>query len=460
MNAQMRVVFLGLVVSMLSTHLAAPLAAQMSPQHFAWVDSVLRSNHAVRAVNLTPSDQQFMGSPMPGLSGVVRSLRSSSRSENVNKTVDGLLAEVQPLQQAGNNSEVRRKLMHAWTLLQRKSWDSKAEFGASLSLRGAPAVLDLSKPLAGQLIQTFPARPESSSALRLRLSVGEFALDDTGLLIDNPKIVKSLGTFNGVSNDLTARPFPFSASLAGVPEGVYRLIVEVLDGDVSVGTTVTTVWFVRDMEARRVQIEKQLAGVQRHDSAKATIRYPFELAERINSAKHERSFFDFAGQIQRSVELTQALAGGKDPVARAKGYQTRHYSFSEAKEIVPYRLYVPTNWDGVTKLPMVTLLHGANEDERDMLERDGGFFQRIAERRGYILVAPIGYRINGAYGTLRFATNTPNAETIQMTEFSEKDVMNVTELVAKEYDVDRSRMYIMGQSMGGRGTQYLGRGLP
>ena len=103
---------------------------------------------------------------------------------------------------------------------------------------------------------------------------------------------------------------------------------------------------------------------------------------------------------------------------------------------------------------MVTILHGANEDERDMLERDDHFFQRIAERRGYILVAPVGYRVNGAYGT---GANPTNPQATRMTELSEKDVMNVTDIVAKEYDVDRSRMYLMGQSLGGRGTLFLGQ---
>jgi hypothetical protein len=56
-----------------------------------------------------------------------------------------------------------------------------------------------------------------------------------------------------------------------------------------------------------------------------------------------------------------------------------------------------------------------------MLERDDHFFQRIAERRGYILVAPVGYRVNGAYGT---GANPINPQATRMTELSEKDVMN------------------------------------
>jgi predicted peptidase len=42
-------------------------------------------------------------------------------------------------------------------------------------------------------------------------------------------------------------------------------------------------------------------------------------------------------------------------------------------------------------------------------------------------------------------------------ELSEKDVMNVLAIVEKEYAIDPSRVYLMGHSMGGMGTWYLGQ---
>jgi len=39
---------------------------------------------------------------------------------------------------------------------------------------------------------------------------------------------------------------------------------------------------------------------------------------------------------------------------------------------------------------------------------------------------------------------------------SEKDVMNVLDIVLKEYKIDEKRMYLMGHSMGGAGTLHLG----
>src|SRR6266705_1976627 len=172
--------------------LAVPANAQMTSQQFTWLEGVLRSNATTRSVNLTPPDDQFAGSPLPNLAGVVRSMRGSSRTESVNTAVDKLLAEIPPLQQSGQKGEVRRRLLHAFTLLSNKAWTPHAEYGASLELRGAPAVIDLSKPLAAQLTQTFSARPASSSALQLRLTVNEFAFDESGRVIDNSRTLKTL----------------------------------------------------------------------------------------------------------------------------------------------------------------------------------------------------------------------------------------------------------------------------
>ena len=43
---------------------------------------------------------------------------------------------------------------------------------------------------------------------------------------------------------------------------------------------------------------------------------------------------------------------------------------------------------------------------------------------------------------------------------SEKDVMNVLDIVFKEYKIDERRIYLMGHSMGGAGTLYLGTKYP
>ena len=49
-----------------------------------------------------------------------------------------------------------------------------------------------------------------------------------------------------------------------------------------------------------------------------------------------------------------------------------------------------------------------------------------------------------------------DAERERTLEFSEKDVINVLEIVLNEYPVNRSAMFLTGHSMGSGGTWYLG----
>jgi hypothetical protein len=49
--------------------------------------------------------------------------------------------------------------------------------------------------------------------------------------------------------------------------------------------------------------------------------------------------------------------------------------------------------------------------------------------------------------------NREPVEPPNLSELSEKDVMNVLELMKKEFNVDNERPYLPGYSMGGAGVQ-------
>jgi predicted peptidase len=84
-----------------------------------------------------------------------------------------------------------------------------------------------------------------------------------------------------------------------------------------------------------------------------------------------------------------------------------------------------------------------------------------AEKYGYIVVAPMGYNNGGWYGAkapggLGKGKDAP----ANLSELSEKDVMNVLEIVRKEFTIDEKRIYLIGHSMGGAGTWHLGTKYP
>ena len=181
------------------------------------------------------------------------------------------------------------------------------------------------------------------------------------------------------------------------------------------------------------------------------------------------SAIDADQQIRESHSLAKSLAVPGNPQWRAKGDQHRTYRFSAAGEDMPYRLYVPASCDGQSKLPLIVMLHGAGSDENRYLDGNNKQLLRLAEQHGYVLVSPLGYSPLGAYGTplkLPAVFGQPEAAAKQRAdvtpeqkralELSEKDVLNVIEIVLNEYPIDQKSIFLMGHSMGGGGTWYLG----
>jgi predicted esterase len=129
-------------------------------------------------------------------------------------------------------------------------------------------------------------------------------------------------------------------------------------------------------------------------------------------------------------------------------------------------------------LPLILALHGAGANQNYFFKATYGM-PDLMEKYGFIFVEPLGYHSFGGYGAgalpkvdvpldpgvepnpvaARRPKWTPE-ETQHVNDLSEKDVLNVLAIVEKEYAVDTSRVYLMGHSMGGMGTWYLGQKYP
>jgi predicted peptidase len=153
---------------------------------------------------------------------------------------------------------------------------------------------------------------------------------------------------------------------------------------------------------------------------------------------------------------------------RGTGDQQRQYVFSPTGQTLPYRLYVPTTWNGKDSLPILLFLHGAGANERTYLDMADGMLRKLAEQHGYIVVSPLGFTAMGAYGNpIRLpavfgqseeaakqrAAVTP--ERRRELALSELEVVTVLELVTEEYGADRARTFLAGHSMGSGGTWHL-----
>jgi predicted esterase len=226
------------------------------------------------------------------------------------------------------------------------------------------------------------------------------------------------------------------------------------------------------------------------------------------------------GLFQTSSLLGQPPAGapkggpGKGPDPRV---QQRTYLFTDTNEQMAYGLFVSSKVSKDKKNPLIVALHGLGGDGNALLR---GNALDLAEEGGYILVGPMGYNTQGWFGSPVIvmgggpgagkgkgpggppggapgaakggpggapggapgaaakggpgaapggapgaAKGGPGAgngfggatpEPPNLAELSEKDVMNVLAMMRKEFNVDDSRTYLMGHSMGGAGALFLG----
>lgn len=383
-------------------------------------------------------------------------------------------------------------------------------FPHSLALRIDRNVADSERPAFGWLAQTVPVAYTAKGALRLKVALAPWEGD--------AKPIKELGAFPIYGGDLAASPFPFALDLHGVADGYYRYIVEVWEGETSLAKLEKQVAIVAGIETKQPAIAARLAKISGHDSTRASVLYPFDLARVINLRKRVfgsgnqnpefglsqagvQQLYDFSAGLKKSNELLAALESGKDPLWRAGGDHVRHYYMSEAEEVLPYRVYVPANWDGKANLPLVFILHGNSRDHNFYLDRDGGIIPKTAEKHGFMLVAPLGYAPNAGYNYVPFdrergargvaaamaseqkfgplpttaaaapggraggggrggasAAGGVNGSTIPALvrgEWSEQDAMHVFALIKAEYPIDPKRTFLFGYSAGGQGGHYF-----
>ncbi len=120
------------------------------------------------------------------------------------------------------------------------------------------------------------------------------------------------------------------------------------------------------------------------------------------------------------------------------------YHFADADADMPYTLFVPTTYDRARPSPLIVDLHGLNITPLQQILFDGT--TDLAERFGFIVVAPMGYSVTAGWGGRGSAAS----------DLSERDAMTLLTRIRGEYNIDADRIFLMGHSLGGYGTYYLG----
>jgi len=153
------------------------------------------------------------------------------------------------------------------------------------------------------------------------------------------------------------------------------------------------------------------------------------------------------------------------PLYQHVGEQYRVYDFPGTGESIPYRLFVPSRWKPGARLPLLVTLRAGTSVDNSYGEPNSFIAQ--AEKRGYLVVTPMGYRpLRQPYYGSPYRIARPNGAapadgwTPQENERAEQDVMNVIDLVSQEYGVDPARVFLHGQNPSGSGALHLGAKYP
>jgi len=363
--------------------------------------------------------------------------------------IDALDAQIVEASRLGRNGELRRLYAKGITLLSGRPWTDAADYSGSLVLRTARVVVDSSQPYSVRLEQIYAPSIELQRSVTARVALRKRVAATPNQPPTTPELVKDLGSFDGVARDLRESPFYFDLDLRDVPDGAYVLGVEVLDENTALGTTALPIAVRKGVDDLVVRLEAD--ATRAPEALRSEILFPADRMRNVNRGRMELRTFDPDTDFAAAEAVVAAVKLGKDPFAGRTGALKRHYRLDAANEIIPYRMYVPTAYTGAKAFPLIVALHGLGGTEDSFFDNYDKRLPPLAEQHGYILVAPLGYRVDGSYGWgLGTAPADPNVRRTQ--DLSEQDVMQVLQRVRQQYKVDENRIYLMGHSMGGIGT--------
>jgi predicted peptidase len=364
--------------------------------------------------------------------------------------IDQIDREIADANRLGRFGEVRRLYAKGTALLNKRPWTEADDFDTSLILRTDRIVVDSSTPYRVRLEQIFEPDIKLASSLSARVSIRAATPAGAGrgdLAAAGPAAAE-LARFSDVSRDLRYAPFAMDLNLASVPDGAHTIEVDVLDGEKTLGNVTLRVNVQKGLDARLASLESAAAAAPAE--VRADIRYPADYIRKVNRGVVDLGSFNVTAELTTAEGVAAAAKGGKNPFAGKTGDFERHYLLEAAGEIMPYRVYVPKSYNASRAYPLIVGLHGLGANEDSIMDGYGRRVPTLAEERGYIVVSPLGYRVDGFYGYS--ALSGGDAAGRRRAELSEQDVMEVLRRARADYRIDDSRIYLMGHSMGAIGT--------
>jgi predicted esterase len=311
---------------------------------------------------------------------------------------------------SGRFREAMRDYTHGLAVMRGVEWTPSIELASSIQARVDDAIAQPGQTLELTLDSIFPSAPHATTEFSLVLRGPAPA---TGLTLPSPREISA--------SDL---PLKISVKLPPDLSGNYDLIAT-LGGKVPKGVPLRIANLDDDAAKLAARLKKQPLPAA---------AYTLTLYDHAEHGRANPQRFDFPLLFAEANQLLDTAATGKDPFAGRQGVIRQAYVSTVDKTLQPYRLFVPTAYQG-KPLPLVVALHGMGGDETSMMDGYGGTLRREAERLGFFLVTPKGREPASMYRGS-----------------AEKDVLDVLAEVERTYKIDTKHVFLMGHSMGGYGT--------
>lgn len=231
-----------------------------------------------------------------------------------------------------------------------------------------------------------------------------------------------------------------SLDASEIPAGLYYMEIAPRGGT----GVVTGRWLAaaRSLDANRRENDARLEKLEKALSASGELADAVVNARGRNGLLSDRPSEDalaewltdlpaLSKQLQNELA---ALEAGRNPYRRLTGDHWRSLKLGGGQ--VPCRVFAPAMAAGDEPRPLMIALHGAGGDENMFMDAYGrGLIKSLAEKNGFIVASPLTYP---------FLLNPALAN-------------ELADVVGRDYAIDRSRVYVVGHSLGGGAASRIAR---
>jgi predicted esterase len=333
---------------------------------------------------------------------------------------------------SGSYTEVVRRLNAALQSLDPSPWEALA---GSLRVRADPAVLVAEGQVRLRIdsLYAVPAPPDVREGIKMRISLrSRFSIrDEIGVEFSTLVPVELAGQDAHVHADVTidvAPPHPGNRIF-----GVYDIVVSTPDRNFPPVHLGTFQVLAHDPDAKRGANEQRAKAVAEETPIATRAKAIFVA----RNARLSSSLDPTSAVVTDLVDLDRflsneldALLAGRNPYSRLAGDHWRPVGLVPGTDEtgVPARVFAPRLTEHSAPVPLLIAVHGAGADEHMFFDGYGqGALKRLAEQHNLLVVCPRAGPFSAGPATLD----------------------RLIDDIALDYPVDRTRVYLVGHSMGG-----------